>query len=167
VGEVVAATWDEINLEEELWSIPRERMKRKDPTRGPHLVPIPPKLLSAMRLWRREDGKEAHYVCPGAGNSTAGHISRESVEKLYRETLGLKGKHSPHSWRSTFSTMARDAGKEPEVVEAQLDHVVGNRVAAAYDRAKRLELRRDLMKWYESKLLELQVGVAATRRKRT
>jgi integrase len=156
IGEVVAATWDEIDLEAGLWSIPRERMKRKDPTRGPHLVPIPPRLLSAMRAWRREDGEAARHVCLGARKSRAGHISRESVEKFYRDTLGLAGKHSPHSWRSTFSTSARDAGKEPEVIEAQLDHVVGTKVAAAYDRAKRLKLRRALMTWYEQRLLELR-----------
>jgi integrase len=165
VGEVVGATWDEMDLKRGLWSISRERMKRKDPTRGPHLVPIPPKLLTAIRAWRRQDGNDSRFVCPGTRNTPAGHISRESVEKLYRETLDLKGKHSPHSWRSTFSTMARDAGKEPEVVEAQLDHVVGNRVSAAYDRAKRLELRRALMKWYESRLLELRAGIGAGRRK--
>ena len=156
VGEIVGATWAEVDLDTGLWSIPRERMKRKDPTRGPHLVPIPPKLLAAMRAWRREDGKDARYVCPGARSSVAGHISRESVEKLYRDTLGLAGKHSPHSWRSTFSTLARDAGKNADVVEAQLDHIVGTRVASAYDRAKRLKLRRLLMNWYESRLTELR-----------
>jgi hypothetical protein len=25
-------------------------------------------------------------------------------------TLGLEGKHSPHGWRSVFSTVARDQG---------------------------------------------------------
>jgi predicted XRE-type DNA-binding protein len=45
-----------------------------------------------------------------------------------------------------------------EVIEAQLDHVVGSRAAAAYDRAKRLELRRRLMQWYESELIAARDG---------
>ena len=108
-----------------------------------------------MRKWKRTDGDGAVYVCPSPGDAAC-FITREAVEKFYRETLGLAGKHSPHSWRSSFSTIARDAGKDSEAVEAQLDHIVGTKVAAAYDRAKRLELRRALMAWYERKLLALR-----------
>jgi hypothetical protein len=49
--------------------------------------------------------------------------------------------------------VARDAGKDADAIEAQLDHVVGNKTAASYDRAKRLELRRALMTWYEDALI--------------
>ena len=155
VGEVVGATWGEVDLDDALWSIPRDRMKRKDHQRGEHLVPIPPRLRVAMRQWKRADGDKAVYVCPSPADASH-FITREAVEKFYRDTLGLAGKHSPHSWRSTFSTMARNAGKDSESVEAQLDHIVGTKVAAAYDRAKRLELRRTLMAWYERKLLALR-----------
>jgi integrase len=153
VGEVVGAKWDEFDLEAGLWSIPRDRMKRKDPERGPHQVPLPPNLRAAMRGWKREDRKNAVYVCPSP-NGAGRHITRESVEQFYRISLKLVGKHSPHSWRSTFSTLARDAGKDSEAVEAQLDHVIGTKIQAAYDRARRLELRRTLMNWYESTLIE-------------
>ena len=40
----------------------------------------------------------------------APHLTRESVEKAYRVTLGLEGKHTPHGWRAAFSTLARDHG---------------------------------------------------------
>ena len=32
-------------------------------------------------------------------------------------------------------------GKDADAVEAQLDHMIGTKQAAAYDRAKRLEIR--------------------------
>ena len=57
-----------------------------------------------------------------------------------------------------FSTWARDAGKDAEVIEAQLDHSIGTKQAAAYDRAKRLEIRRELMTWYEGQLLAARDG---------
>ena len=41
---------------------------------------------------------------------------------------------------------------------AQIDHVVGNKVAAAYDRAKRIELRRELVRWYETTLIAARDG---------
>lgn len=174
VSEVVGAKWEEfeldgvrvqigeshatkINPEAGNWSIPRERMKRKDEGRGPHVVPLPPTLLSQLREWREADGKDPVWVCPAPRDSEAS-ITPEAVEKHYRNGLGLGGKHSPHSWRSAFSTVCNDAGKGGDVVEAQLDHVVGTKVASAYDRAKRLELRRELMAWYEQTLLAARDG---------
>ena len=151
IGEIVPAEWAEVDLTAATWTIPRARMKRKDPERGPHVVPIPPKLLAELSDWRRADGEGARFVCPAPRGDNS--ITREAVEKFYRRTLKLTGKHSPHSWRSVFSTWARDAGKSGDVVESQLDHVVGNKVASAYDQAQRVELRRTLVTWHESVLL--------------
>jgi len=134
----------------------RARMKRKDAQRGPHVVPLPPHLLALLLEWRRTDGDAAIYASPAPHG--AGAITREAVEKFYRRTLELTGRHSPHSWRSVFSTWARDAGKDADVIEAQLDHTIGTKQAAAYDRAKRLEIRRELMMWYEGQLLAARDG---------
>jgi integrase len=175
ISEIVEARWDEFNLdgvhihsrngiEEKFsthagnWVIPRARMKQhRALERGPHVVPLPPELLSTLREWRKADGNAALYVCPAPGDACK-PVTAEAVEKHYRRTLRLGGKHSPHSWRATFSTVCREAGKDADTVEAQLDHVVGNKVAAAYDRAKRLELRRELMTWYEGALISARDG---------
>ena len=156
IGEIVGAHWDEFDLQAGAWSIPRERMKRKDAQRGPHVVPLPPQLLTLLREWHRADGDGAIYAAPAPHGD--GPITREAIEKFYRRTLELTGKHSPHSWRSVFSTWGRDAGKDADAVEAQLDHVIGTKQAAAYDRAKRLEIRRALMAWYERQLLTARDG---------
>ena len=156
IGEIVGARWDEFDLQAGAWSIPRERMKRKDAQRGPHVVPLPPQLLTLLREWHRADGDGAIYAAPAPHGD--GPITREAIEKFYRRTLELTGKHSPHSWRSVFSTWGRDAGKDADAVEAQLDHMIGTKQAAAYDRAKRLEIRRELMAWYERQLLTARDG---------
>jgi integrase len=67
-------------------------------------------------------------------------------------TLGLAKKHSPHGWRSALSTLARDAGFSPDVVELTLDHVHDNAVARAYDRGERLTERLRLMAWWDDQL---------------
>jgi len=179
VSEVVGAKWDEFALdgvdvpaaqgrgmrhdpEAGDWSVPRERMKRKDVDRGPHVVPLPPALLAELREWREADGPDAVYVCP-APRDPSKPITAEGVEKFYRNALGLGSKHSPHSWRSAFSTVAREAGKDGDSIESQLDHVVGDKVAAAYDRAKRLDLRRQLMTWYERTLIAARDGAAVVK----
>ena len=156
IGEIVGAFWSEFDLDAATWAIPRNRMKRKDEGRGDHLVPLPPTLMALLREWRRTDGDDAIYVCPAPVGER--HITREAVEKSYRRGLDLTGKHSPHSWRSVFSTWARDAGKDADVVEAQLDHVVGSKVAQAYDRADRLDLRRELIAWFEERLILARDG---------
>jgi integrase len=159
VGEIVPTRWDEFDLDAAEWSIPRERMKRKDAERGPHVIPVPPALLAQLREWREADGLGAIYLCP-APRDRERHITEEAVEKFYRTKtgLGLAGKHSPHSWRAAFSTICRDHGKDGDVIEAQLDHVVGSKVQSAYDRSHRLELRRELVKWYELTLIAARDG---------
>jgi len=72
---------------------------------------------------------------PPTGNK---HIRRESIEKMYRVTLGLEGKHSPHGWRSSFSTLARDNGIARYVVKPALDHAHDTEVARAYNRGEQL-----------------------------
>ena len=144
-----------------------ERMKRKDSERGPHVVPLPLQLAVSLREWLAADGNRAGYVCP-APRDAKRSITPEAVEKYYRDALGLGGKHSPHSWRSAFSTVCREAGRDGDSIEAQLDHVVGNKVASAYDRAQRLELRRELTGWYERTLIAARDGadVVGIRKKR-
>jgi len=164
VGEVVGAEWSEVDLKAGTWSIPRSRMKRKDAGRGAHVVPLPPVLLAAMVEWHRSDGEARRWVCPAPHGDAA--VTREAVEKLYRRGLGLTGRHSPHSWRSVFSSWARDAGKDSDTIEAQLDHVVGGKVQAAYDRAKRLALRQALVAWYEAELIGARDGAKVVTMKR-
>jgi len=85
-------------------------------------------------------------------------ITREAIEKFYRRGLALTGKHSPHSWRSVLSTWARDAGKDADVIEAQLDHATGTTTQTSYDRASRFDRRRELLVWYEASLIAARDG---------
>ena len=156
ISEIVVAEWPEFDLDAGKWTIPRERMKRKDAERGAHVVPLPPRLLTAMKEWHRIDKGGDGFVCPAPRG--AGSITREGVEKFYRRTLHLSGKHSPHSWRAVLSTWANDAGEDADAVEAQLDHATGTKVKTAYDRAQRFERRADLMAWHEDALIAARDG---------
>jgi integrase len=157
IAEVVGAAWSEIDVDKATWTIPRSRMKLKDPKRGPHVVPLPPELVAEIKRWRVIDAKDARLVCPAPRDGEK-PITPEGVEKFYREVLKLVGEHSPHSWRTTFKTWCADAGKPRDVSEAQIDHAIGDKTETAYDRAKRLELRRELMRWYERELITVRDG---------
>ena len=70
----------------------------------------------------------------------------------------LDEKHSPHGWRSSFSTLARDNGTARDVVELALDHVHDNEVARAYDRGERFDERVKLLDWWGKQLAIAQRG---------
>jgi integrase len=158
VGEIVGADWTEFDLKAGTWTIPRARMKRKEVERGDHVIPLPPGLLAQVKEWHRIDGDGRNFVCPAPRGDDP--VTREAVEKFYRRGLNLSGQHSPHSWRSVFSTWARDAGKDADAVEAQLDHATGSTTETSYDRSKRIERRRALLAWHESALIAARDGAA-------
>jgi len=156
ISNIVEAEWSEFDLESDvtMWTIPRAKMKSRN-RHHDHKVVLAPSIVAELRRWRSDTGgKGPVFPSPQEGK----HISRESLEKAYRVTLGLEGKHSPHGWRSAFSTLAREKGFAREVVELTLDHVHDSEVARAYDRGQRLEQRTQLMCWWAERLVAAQAG---------
>lgn len=152
IGNVVNAEWREFHLDDEqpVWIIPRAKMKVA--TRNiDHRIPLCPEIAAELRQWREIFGSRG-FVFPSPQGGK--HIGRESIEKVYRVTLKLAGKHSPHGWRSAFSTLARDQGFARDVIEGQLDH----EVARAYDRGERFTQRVELFNWWGEHLAAAQRG---------
>ena len=142
VGPVVEAAWPEFAFDESLvkWTIPRAKQKKKDRPFD-HVVYFGPHFSEELRAWKRRTGGSG-YLFKGAQGRA--FLSREGLEKFYSETLELAGRHSPHSWRSAFSSILRDRGHERDVVELALDHIKDpNAVLRAYDRGQRTAKRID------------------------
>ena len=155
VGNVVEARWSEFQLEADppTWTIPRAKMKARDRSHD-HVVVLGPTIAAELRAWRTLTGGDGYlFPSPQGSRSSSQFISREALEKVYRETLALADKHSPHGWRASFSTLARDNGFARDVVELTLDHVHDNEVVRAYDRGERLTERVRLMNWWDSQLM--------------
>ena len=151
IANVVAARWIDLELDSTpaIWTIPRSTMKVQ--TRANHhRIPLIGKIVEELRRWR-DLNKHAAWCFPSSAGAHT-HVTREGVEKLYRVTLGLAGKHSPHGWRSAFSTLARETGFEREVVELALDHAHDDDVARAYDRGERFQKRIEIYEWWARQL---------------
>jgi integrase len=152
IGDVVAATWDQFDLESDAptWTIPREQMKVRDRD-GDHRVPLGPTIAGELLAWRKATGgKGVVFPSPSGKRSFVG---REAIEKLYSEVLELDGRHSPHSWRTAFSTLSREVGDfDRDVVELALDHISDSRVIRAYNRAQRFDQRVRLARWWDAQL---------------
>ena len=156
ISNIVEAEWAEFDLDADtpMWVIPRHKMKSQN-RHHDHKIVLCPVISEELRAWRRTVGAGGYVFRSPAGGK---HITRESIEKAYRVTLGHDGKHSPHGWRAAFSTLARDHGFDRDVVELTLDHVHDNDVVRAYDRGERLQQRITLMTWWGQELDKAQRG---------
>lgn len=150
IGNVVEAKWTEFDLDADtpVWMIPRRQMKARE-REFDHKIILGPTITAELRVWRERTGGEGFAFPSPTGND---HITRESLEKVYRVTLALAKKHTLHGWRAALSTLARDAGFSRDVVELTLDHIHDTAVARAYDRGERLVDRIRLMEWWDAQL---------------
>lgn len=157
ISNVVSAEWKEFDLNNDLplWVIPRRKMKvKKLPI--DHRIPLPAEIAAELRQWKTIIGSNG-YVFPSLKDPKK-HITRESLEKVYRVTLGLKGLHSPHSWRSSFSSLSKDHKFPDDVVEISMDHAYGSESARDYDRGERFDQRIELFRWWGKNLSTAQQG---------
>lgn len=160
LGNVISADWSEFRLEASPmaeWVIPRAKMKAQD-RHFDHLVVLPDQIAGELRHWHQMNGTPKVGPLFPAVSGSRSTITHEAVEKVYRVTLGLKNKHTPHGWRSALSTLARDAGFERDAVELALDHIHDTDVARAYDRGERRPERERLARWWGENLTRAQRG---------
>ena len=135
-SEILKAKWNEFDCD--TWLVPAERMKAK----RAHRIPLVPRALEILDQLPRVD--DSRYLFPGfqRGNPT---MSIATMLKYLREVMGHNAL-TVHGFRSTFSTWANDTTHHPvNIVEAQLAHVISNKVQAAYDRGDKLQKRLDLL----------------------
>ena len=156
ISNIVQAEWREFHLDAEVptWVIPRAKMKAQDRPHD-HKIVLCPKIVDELRAWRDVVGSKGYLFPSRTGGK---HVTREALEKAYRVTLKLDGRHSPHGWRSSFSTLAKDNGFERDAVELALDHIHDNGVVRAYDRGERLKERIRLATWWGEQLTKAQRG---------
>ena len=137
-GEVCGALWSEIDLEEQLWLKPKERMK----SGVEHRVPLSTRAMTILREAQRQGGG-ASVVFPAP---RGGIISDSTMSKWMRDGMGLRGEATPHGFRSTFKTWcAENKVCDDLVSEAALAHTDPNAVRAAYHRTDYLDERRGVM----------------------
>jgi len=151
-GELRCAEWSEIDLEAAQWSIPADKMKMD----APHLVPLARQAVAILRELRpvSESGR---YVFPGLHNRQ--RPMSENTVNLALKRLGYTGDEMvAHGFRSTASTLLNELGWAPDVIERQLAHAERNEVRRAYNRAKYLSERRNMMQAWADYLDSLRSG---------
>jgi integrase len=127
-GEVIGATWAEIDMEQRIWAIPGSRMKGG----REHRVPLSGAAMSILEN------------LTDRANNGPFPISNMAMNMLLRR-MG-KDELTVHGFRSSFRDWAAECTHFPaEVAEMALAHAVGDKVEAAYRRGDLFMKRRQLM----------------------
>lgn len=132
-GEVLGATWDEVDFKSETWTIPAERMKAGKE----HRVPLSKRAVQILRETKKISNT---YLFPGrGGNKLSGMAMTMQMRRM-------KVSATVHGFRSSFRDWAAETTSYPqEVCEMALAHSITNATEAAYRRGDLFEKRRQLM----------------------
>ena len=133
-GEVRGATWQEIDMDAAVWTVPAERMKAGKE----HRVPLSPQALALLADLPRAHGIELVFPAPRGGL-----LSDMALTALMRR---MELDAVPHGMRSTFRDWTAERTNYPrEVAEMALAHTIGNAVEAAYRRGDLFTKRAEMM----------------------
>ncbi|ACF90393.1 tyrosine-type recombinase/integrase [Salmonella enterica subsp. enterica serovar Typhimurium] len=146
--ELRASEWTEFDLDNDLWQIPKERMKM----RRPHLVPLSRQVKSHLLELKKITGW-GKYVFPGR-NDAHKPMSEASINQVIKR-IGFAGKVTGHGFRHTMSTILHEKGFNSAWIEAQLAHADRNTIRGTYNHAQYLDGRREMLQWYADYLDEL------------
>jgi integrase len=136
-GEVRTARWSDIDLEAKTWTRPASLMK----SREPHTVTLSPAALTVLEQAKQlRSLSKADLVFPGTRGQPLSDMTLLKIVKA-------EGPFTVHGFRAAFRTWAAEQMPTvPEAVaEAALAHTVPDAVVRAYQRAKFMDLRRQLL----------------------
>lgn len=132
-GEVIGATWSEVDLDKAIWAVPADRMKAA----REHRVPLSPRLLEILAETKKLGSQ---FLFPGP---RGGQLSGMAMSMLLRR---MNVDATVHGFRSSFRDWAAECTGYPhEVCEMALAHTIANKAEAAYRRGDMFEKRRRLM----------------------
>ncbi len=174
--EISGIDWgdSDSDIGEALWTVPSEKVKQELKLRSDdafeHKVPLSPQAVETLRAVRWLTGRSP-YVFP---NSLTGikPMSENAIGYLYNRE-GYKGRHVPHGWRSSFSTIMnemaeRELGQDIRlladrlIIDLMLAHSPKGLTATElrYNRAAYMPRRRELAHRWADLIMEEALPVA-------
>lgn len=176
-GMVRGAVWTEFegidwgapdaSSPEAIWRIPASRMKLefdlRDDEAFEHLVPLAPQAVDVLRTVRKMTGRGPLPFC--SSRNAHEPMSENAIGYLYNRE-GYKGRHVPHGWRSSFSTIMNGRAErlyhgmdrvviDRLIIDLMLAHAPIGMSAAEfrYNRAAYMDRRRELANEWANLLL--------------
>ncbi|WP_413725380.1 tyrosine-type recombinase/integrase [Sodalis sp. RH16] len=149
-GELRRGKWSEVDFDERLWAIPKERMKK----RRDHLVPLSEQTILLLRELQKITGRFENMF-PGR-NDPSNVMSENTINQMI-VAIEYKDRIVGHGFRHTMSTILNDQGFNSDWIEEQIAHADKNVIRGTYNHARYLEGRREMMQWYADYIDTLQL----------
>jgi integrase len=150
-----------------IWRIPAAKMKlalaESESEAFEFVIPLAPQTVELLRVAIGAAGRR-QYLFPSIRHSHR-PISENALSTNYKRVPGFEGRHVPHGWRSSFSTimnqLAADEGRqgEREIIDLMLAHRPSG-VEATYNRAAFMPQRRRIAQAWADLLLQGQIAPA-------
>jgi integrase len=148
-GELRYAEWTEFDLDAAEWRVPSGRMKGRIWHKASgvfHIVPLPRQAVELLEELKQHSGR-FDLLFPGA-KSPRVPITGEAMNKVFH-TIGFKGQQTVHGLRGLASTLLNESGLfDSRIIEAQLSHKEKDQTKAAYNHARYIVVRRQMMQWW-------------------
>lgn len=149
-SELTTTEWAEIDIENESWVIPWQRMKmgkkKLNPRKVDHHVFLPRQGWELLRELHQYTGG-GKFLFPNLRDHEQPATNFGILAAVKR--MGYSGKMTGHGFRSLAMGVIKERlGYRHEVVDRQLSHASGDTYGEAYDRALFLDERKVMMQQY-------------------
>jgi len=151
--ELTEAKWAEFNLDEAIWDIPAERMKKDKP----HRVYLSRQAMDMLKeLMTYAGGSE--YVFPSSRGACDRPISSSTLNQAVR-ALSIDVQHFVlHDFRRTASTHLHEMGHPSDAIERALAHKILG-IKGVYNRAEYAQQRRTILQaWADFVQAQIESG---------
>ena len=149
--ESAGTRWEEINFDDNTWTIPPERMKKK----REHIVPLSPQALALLGVMRPISGHREYVFT--SHRDPLRHANPGSPNVALKR-MGFKDMLTAHGMRALASTTLNEEAFDYDIVEMALAHIDPNETRRSYNHAKYLPRRRIMMDWWSNRIDEAATG---------
>lgn len=152
--------FEDLDGESPIWRIPAAKMKltreRRIDASYEFVVPLSHQAVATVRA-ALEIAPQMQWLFAGIGDRRQ-PITDSTISRLYR-LAGFTGRHVPHGWRSSFSTIMNkraaleDLATDREIIDLMLAHVQDG-VEPIYNRYSYMPRRREIAQAWADMLME-------------
>ena len=150
-SELQDAVWEEVDFENAVWSIPKERMKRS----RPHNVYLSTQMLDILIALKTCAGS-SRYLLPSRydadapmSRATFNRVTYSVVDQAKKDGLPLEP-FTVHDLRRTGSTLLNEMGFNSDWIEKCLAHEDGRSSRGVYNKAEYEQQRRHMMQQWSN-----------------
>jgi integrase len=159
-SELIETPWAEIDVDNEMWVIPWQRMKmgkkKVNPRKLDHHVHLPRQGWALLRELRKLTGQGV-YLFPNRNDHERPASNGAILAALRR--MGYQGRHTGHGFRAlAMGVIKARLGYRHEVVNRQLAHGSNDEYGEAYDREQFQEERKVMMQAYADYIDMIESG---------